>query len=39
LNAVRSYLRQMLAHLIKLHGWPTVAARQHWRSDPPALAK
>src|SRR3954454_19185653 len=33
LNAVRSYLRQMLAHLIKLHGWPTVAARRHWRSE------
>jgi Domain of unknown function DUF29 len=33
LNAVRSYLRQMLAHLLKLHGWPGSDACQHWRNE------
>jgi hypothetical protein len=33
LNAVRSYLRQILAHLLKLHGWPNLSACSHWRSE------
>lgn len=33
LNAVHSYLRQILVHLLKLHGWPTLAACRHWRSE------
>jgi hypothetical protein len=33
LNAVRSYLRQILAHLLKLHGWPGLSACHHWRSE------
>jgi hypothetical protein len=33
LNAVRSYLRQMLFHLLKLHGWPELSACQHWRVE------
>jgi hypothetical protein len=33
LNAVRSYLRQILVHLLKLHGWPTLSAARHWRSE------
>jgi Domain of unknown function DUF29 len=33
LNAVHSYLRQMLVHLLKLHGWPTLGACRHWRSE------
>ena len=33
LNAVRSYLRQILAHLLKLHGWPDLSACNHWRSE------
>jgi Domain of unknown function DUF29 len=33
LNAVRSYLRQMLFHLLKPHGWPELSACQHWRVE------
>src|SRR4030081_2972905 len=33
LNAVHSYLRQMLAHLLKLHGWPDSDACEHWRNE------
>jgi hypothetical protein len=33
LNAVQSYLRQMLAHLLKLHGWPDSDACEHWRNE------
>jgi len=33
LNAVHSYLRQILVHLLKLHGWPGLAASRHWRSE------
>jgi hypothetical protein len=33
LNAVHSYLRQILVHLPKLHGWPGLAACRHWRSE------
>ena len=31
LNAVRSYLRQMLVHLLKVHSWPDHASVRHWR--------
>jgi hypothetical protein len=30
---VHSYLRQILVHLLKLHGWPTLGACRHWRSE------
>ena len=33
LNAVRSYLRQMLVHLLKVQGWPDHSATDHWRSE------
>jgi hypothetical protein len=33
LNAVHSYLRQILVHLLKLHGWPGLGACRHWRSE------
>jgi hypothetical protein len=33
LNAVHSCLRQILVRLLKLHGWPGLAARRHWRSE------
>jgi hypothetical protein len=33
LSAVHSYLRQMLAHLLKLHGWPDSDACDHWRNE------
>jgi hypothetical protein len=33
LNAVHSYLRQLLAHLLKLSGWPGSDACQHWRNE------
>ena len=33
LNAVRSYLRQILVHLLKLHGWRDLSACRHWRSQ------
>ena len=32
-NAVHSYLRQILVHLLKLHCWPSLAAGRHWRSE------
>jgi hypothetical protein len=33
LNAAKSYLRQMIVHLLKLHGWPGLDADQHWRAE------
>jgi hypothetical protein len=33
LNAVHSYLYQMLVHLLKLRGWPDLAPEQHWRAE------
>lgn len=33
LNAVQSYLQQILVHLLKLHGWPDLDADQHWRAE------
>lgn len=33
LNAVHSLLRQMLAHLLKLNGWPHLGACRHWRGE------
>jgi hypothetical protein len=33
LHAVYSYLDQILAHLLKLRGWPEFEAEQHWRSE------
>jgi hypothetical protein len=33
LNAVQSFLRQMLAHLLKLYGWPDSDACQRWRNE------
>src|ERR1700691_3615714 len=33
LNAVRSFFRQMLAHLLKLRGWPANQAYEHWRDE------
>src|SRR5580704_3419998 len=33
LNAVCSYFRQMLAHLLKLRGWPDNQACEHWRDE------
>jgi len=33
LNAVKSYLRQILVHLLKLNGWPALSATRHWRSE------
>nr|WP_294506067.1 DUF29 domain-containing protein [uncultured Rhodopila sp.] len=33
LNAVHSLLRQILVHLLKLHGWPGLSACRHWRSE------
>jgi len=33
LNAVRSYLRLMMVHLLKVHGWPDSPAADHWRSE------
>jgi len=33
LNAVRSFLRQMLTHLLKVQGWPDNAAVDHWRGE------
>ena len=37
LNDVNSCLRQILVHLLKLHGRPALAARRHWRSEIVAL--
>lgn len=33
LNAVRSYLRLMLVHLLKVQGWPDCASVDHWRRE------
>jgi len=33
LNATRSYLRLMLAHLLKIHAWPGSVAVNHWRAE------
>ena len=33
LNAVRSYLRLMLIHLLKLQGWPDSATANHWKQE------
>jgi hypothetical protein len=33
LSAVRSYLRQLLIHMMKLGGWPESPAREHWRNE------
>jgi Domain of unknown function DUF29 len=33
LNAVRSYLRQMLVHLLKLQGWPNSPSAAQWRVE------
>ncbi len=33
LNAVRSFLRLMLVHLLKVHGWPESPSVDHWRSE------
>jgi len=33
LNSVRSYLRQMLVHLLKVQGWPDSLAVDHWRGE------
>jgi hypothetical protein len=33
LNAVHSYLYQMLVHLLKLRGWPDLEPEQHWRAE------
>src|ERR1700761_6964403 len=33
LNAVRSYLRLMLVHLLKVQGWPDCQTVNHWRRE------
>ncbi len=33
LNAVWSYLRQILVHLLKLHGWPDSVSANHWQQE------
>ena len=33
LNAVHSYLYQMLVHLLKLRGWPDLEAEHHWLAE------
>jgi hypothetical protein len=33
LNAVRSYLRLILVHLLKVQGWPESPAVDHWRQE------
>ena len=33
LNATRSYLEQLLLHLLKLRGWPGHTASGHWRNE------
>ena len=33
LRACQSLLRQALAHLLKLHGWPASDAAAHWRGE------
>jgi hypothetical protein len=33
LHDVEGYLRQVLVRLLKVHGWPGLSDRQHWRSE------
>jgi hypothetical protein len=33
LNAVESDLRQLIVHLLKVHGWPNCLAVEHWRDE------
>lgn len=33
LNAVESYLRLVIVHLLKVHGWPECQAVEHWRTE------
>jgi hypothetical protein len=33
LDAVQSYLRHMLAHLLKAHGWTGSPSANHWRGE------
>ena len=33
LNAVRSYLRLTIAHLLKIQGWPDSTTVGHWRGE------
>ena len=33
LKAVESYLRLLLVHLLKVHGWPESQAIEHWRAE------
>ena len=33
LNAVRSFLRLTMVHLMKIHGWPDSSAIGHWRGE------
>jgi hypothetical protein len=33
LSAVQSYLRLMLVHLLKVHGWPESPSVGHWRGE------
>lgn len=39
LNAVRSYLHQMLVHLLKVCGWPDSPSARHWRGEFVAFQK
>ncbi len=39
LNAVQSYLRPMLAHLLKVRGWPDSPPVNHWRGEIVAFQK
>jgi hypothetical protein len=33
LAAVRAHLRQLLLQMMKLHGWPSSSACEHWRNE------
>lgn len=33
LHDVRGYLRLVLVHLLKVHGWPGLSVRWNWRSE------
>jgi hypothetical protein len=33
LHAVESHLEQLLAHLLKLRGWPELSTGDHWRGE------
>ena len=33
LNSVKSYLRLMIVHLLKIQGWPNSTSRNHWRQE------